>query len=297
MPMTVITVTKAPPSLRGDLTKWMQEIAVGVYIGNFNSKVREQLWKRVTQSIGAGQATISYAYRNESGYQFQTYMTHRQHIDYEGIPLVLIPAEEKSEADESIRTGFSNAAKFWQAQKFSSAAGKPKDNMQNFVVMNVVTDGEGRIIEIAAVKDGGEAGSTYSRLIEYEGRLPDKVKEKTGITEEMLYSKGMPLYESLKQFVDFVGEAPIVGYSMDEGMTLINEALEKAGELLLKNDRYDLRKYVKKEKMFLSDYRLESVLAAYDIEGQASNRALADVDLIYDLAMKVNKFLKSLGAK
>ena len=47
MPFTVITLKKVPQALRGDLTKWMQEITTGVYIGNFNTKVREKLWKRV----------------------------------------------------------------------------------------------------------------------------------------------------------------------------------------------------------------------------------------------------------
>ncbi len=48
MVMTVVTLSKVPPSLRGDLTKWMQEIATGVYVGNFNTRVREQLWERIT---------------------------------------------------------------------------------------------------------------------------------------------------------------------------------------------------------------------------------------------------------
>ncbi len=46
--MVVITISKAPMSLRGgDLTKWMQEIATGgVYIGgDLNCRVREELWK------------------------------------------------------------------------------------------------------------------------------------------------------------------------------------------------------------------------------------------------------------
>ncbi len=55
MPLTVITVKNAPPSLRGDLTKWMQEIATGVYVGNFNTKVREQLWSRVKDSVSNGE--------------------------------------------------------------------------------------------------------------------------------------------------------------------------------------------------------------------------------------------------
>ena len=41
MPMTVIILTKKKKKIRGDLTKWMQEISTGVYIGNFNSRVRE----------------------------------------------------------------------------------------------------------------------------------------------------------------------------------------------------------------------------------------------------------------
>lgn len=44
MPLAVITIKNSPNSLRGDLTKWMQEIATGVYVGNFNSKIREELW-------------------------------------------------------------------------------------------------------------------------------------------------------------------------------------------------------------------------------------------------------------
>jgi len=65
MPFTVITLSKVPPHLRGDLTKWMQEIDTGVFIGNFNSKVREKLWKRVTENVGDGNATLSFHYNNE----------------------------------------------------------------------------------------------------------------------------------------------------------------------------------------------------------------------------------------
>lgn len=86
MPFTVITLKKVPPYMRGDLTKWMQEIDTGVYIGNFNTKIREELWKRVKENVGEGEATISYTYRNEIGYKFETLNTQREEIDFEGIP-------------------------------------------------------------------------------------------------------------------------------------------------------------------------------------------------------------------
>ena len=75
--MTVITLSKVSNSLKGDLSKWMQEIATGVYIGNFNSKVRDKLWERIQDAVGTGEATISYPTRNEIGYTFLTVNSRR----------------------------------------------------------------------------------------------------------------------------------------------------------------------------------------------------------------------------
>ncbi len=153
MPLTVITVKNAPQSLKGDLTKWMQEIATGVYVGNFNTKVRQQLWERVVDTVGHGEATISYSYRNEIGYQFNTINAQRQVVDFDGIPLVLLPNEQ----DEVIKTknyGFSDAAKFRRIKKFNSK--RALKNKSDYVIIDIETDGldetENSIIEIAAIK-------------------------------------------------------------------------------------------------------------------------------------------------
>ena len=39
--MIVITLSKTPQSLRGDLTKWCQEVQTGVYVGNFSARIRD----------------------------------------------------------------------------------------------------------------------------------------------------------------------------------------------------------------------------------------------------------------
>lgn len=49
--MIVITLSKTPASLRGDLTKWCQEIQTGIYVGNVNAKVRDLLWERVQKIL------------------------------------------------------------------------------------------------------------------------------------------------------------------------------------------------------------------------------------------------------
>ena len=174
MPFTVITLKRSTPSLRGDLTKWMQEIATGVYIGNFSARVREKLWSRVTGTVGDGEATMSFAYRNEIGYQFVTWNTRRENIDCDGIPLVLLPAGKKGSQEKAV--GFSNAAKYRNARKFTSVKPVPKSTKLPYVVIDVETDGldehENAIIELGAVRINGEETSEFNRLICYSKDLP-----------------------------------------------------------------------------------------------------------------------------
>lgn len=77
-----------PASLRGDLTKWCQEIQTGVYVGNVNARIREKLWERINDNIGQGEATLVYNYNNELGYTFRTTRKDRRVIDADGIPLM-----------------------------------------------------------------------------------------------------------------------------------------------------------------------------------------------------------------
>ena len=49
--MIVVTLTDCPPRLRGDLSKWLLEINTGVYVGQLNKRVREELWKRICDNL------------------------------------------------------------------------------------------------------------------------------------------------------------------------------------------------------------------------------------------------------
>ena len=124
MPFTVITLKKTPSSLRGDLTKWMQEIDTGVYIGNFNSKVREELWKRVIENVKEGEATICYASRNEIGYDFKTNSKDISIIDFDGIPLVMVDKKEKIKVNDQVKLGYSRASKLRKARQFQKQTKK-----------------------------------------------------------------------------------------------------------------------------------------------------------------------------
>lgn len=291
MPFTVITLKKVPQALRGDLTKWMQEITTGVYIGNFNTKVREKLWKRVKENVKDGEATLSFSYRNELGYQFDTHNTSFSNIDMEGIPLVFIPNENIDEKRE-IKHGFSNAAKFRNAKRYM--AHRTKLDSKDFVIIDIETDGLDKekdyIIEIGAVKSVGGIISEFQSLISYEGTLPKHIVAMTGITTNMLKTNGKNVEVVLKNFKEFIGDLDIIGYNVSFDIEFINIVLSKFELEKLENKRYDLMKFVKNEKLFLANYKLQTVIKEYGVGNEVPHRALEDARLIYKLAVKVNKF-------
>lgn len=297
MPMTVITMTNTPLKIRGDLTKWMQEISTGVYIGNFNSRVREQLWKRVTESIGSGQVTMSYSSRNELGYDFETFRTNRMNIDYDGIPLVLSPGLHNEE--NHLKLGYSNASKFHQIKKFSESKTHSVNTALTYVVFDLETTGlnpeSDQIIEIGAVKVEGEIKTLFQILISYEKQLPKEIKELTGITDDLLLKEGQEIKIAMKKFANFVKDSPLVGYNVNFDRNFIQSTKNKYNiSNFDKNQFIDLMKFVKKEKMFLENYKLKTSLKAYGILENVPHRALEDTKLMVNLAMKVNGFQKFL---
>lgn len=301
IPLTVVTLTNVPKSLRGDLSKWMQEIATGVYVGNFNSKVRDQLWARILENIGDGQATISYAYRNEIGYKFDTANTQREAIDCEGLPLVLIKKEDN---DIEYKKGYSKAAKFRKAKKFSQNNIDTKLHIEephNYIVLDIETDGldfkKNNIIEIGAVKISEREIQTFQSLINTGVDIPRPIEKLTKINREMLEEEGRDLEEVLEEFLEFIEDSPLVGYNLNFDIMFINMALKQLGKNQVTNKKYDLLSYIKKENKYLSSYKLSNVLKQYNITKEPPHRALEDAKLTYELSKKVDKLLEDLNNK
>ena len=294
MPFTVITLSKVPSSLRGDLTKWLQEVASGVYVGNLNTKVREKLWDRVKDNLKNGEATISYYYRNEIGYKFETINGDREVLDSEGLPLVLIKKEIK-EKDKSLKEGFSKAAQFKKIKNIEHSKVKKsidKKDIKKYAVLDLETDGlnpvHDNIIEIGVVKVG-EKQENFQRFIKIEGKLPEEIKKLTKIDDEMLEEKGIPLKRALEEFIDFIGDTRILGYNVAFDIKFLNSSLEKEGLAKINNKVYDIMQFVKKDNLFLNNYKLETALKSYSIDEEVPDRALEDAILEEKLIHKVNK--------
>lgn len=301
MPFTVITLKNVPPSLRGDLTKWMQEISVGVYVGNFSTRIREYLWKRICDSAGTGACTMSYAYHNEIGYQFQTFNSDRSVIDSDGIPLVLWPLKRKEERNQ-LKRGFSSAYKLHKIQQASVVQPLGKENIETksktekfrqYVFLDIETTGlnpvEDSIIEIGALYPSGDSFEEFHRFIQLRQSVPKKIVQLTGITDEMLHN-GVEEEAALRELLIFLDKKIIIGYNIQFDVKFLNASLKRQGMTCLSNQVYDLLEVVRKEQLFQANYRLVTSLKAYGIEEKVTHRALEDARLIYRLADKMNIF-------
>lgn len=337
----------------------MQEIATGVYVGNFNGRVREELWKRIEDNAGNGAVTMSFSSRNEIGYDFKTIHSHREVVYSDGLPLVRIPPVDTLEND--IKHGFSDAAHFHNARKFSNVrrksintpSGTIENNLangnisylgyddvsqtakfatdneevtctdywkdfigkisKNFVVIDCETTGLNskvdKIIEIGAVKFIDGKIEEFQKLININcdsvsnfnknNFISNEIIELTGITSNMLESYGIGLDLALKEFIDFVGKLPILGYNVQFDMSFLNSALssldERFDDSLSINKIFDISRFVKKEKKFLKNYQLKTVLHEYNIAESVPHRALLDARLTAHLVLNLTELLKFLA--
>lgn len=152
--MIVITLTKVPQSLRGDLTKWYQEVQAGVYVGNVSARIRDLLWDRIMKNIGNGEATMVYNTNSELGYQMETTRKDYQVIDYDGIPLMM----RLNTTPSPVKHGFSNAAKFHRAKVMTHRTDRKKAHklQRQVTAIDLETTGlkaaTDKIISIGAVK-------------------------------------------------------------------------------------------------------------------------------------------------
>ncbi|GLY03977.1 type I-E CRISPR-associated endoribonuclease Cas2e [Actinoplanes sp. NBRC 101535] len=87
--MTVVVLIAAAEGLRGHLTRWMVEIAAGVFVGNPSSRVRDRLWNLLSDRIHDGQVIMIEPAHNEQGWTVRTAGRDRLHpTDLDGLILM-----------------------------------------------------------------------------------------------------------------------------------------------------------------------------------------------------------------
>ena len=81
--MIVLVVSRAPPSLRGKLTRWLLQLKAGVYVGTLSKRVRTRLWDTTCAATRNGWAVLLYAENTEQGF---TILSHgRAPVEFEDL--------------------------------------------------------------------------------------------------------------------------------------------------------------------------------------------------------------------
>lgn len=283
--MVVITLEKCPLSLRGDLTKWLQEISPGVYVGQVSARVRDKLWDRVCMESKQGRATMVFSARNEQHLNFRVHNSLWEPIDFDGIKLMLRPSAARLRNKKNEGPGFSTASKARAHAKRNKThkAGEPSV----YVVVDVETTGldiyNDSIVELGALRVcEGHVDGTFHTLVACDRTVPDSITELTGLTSADV-ERGVPIKRAMDEFLRFIGSYPLVTHNMVFDMGFIDAALEDLDYDSLENDCFDTLELAKKKLPGLTSYKLSDLCGFYEIPVGDMHRAIPDCHLAHEL--------------
>jgi CRISPR-associated protein Cas2 len=93
--MVVMILEKVPPSLRGELTRWLIEPRTGVFIGHISARVRDKFWKKCCKAKRVGGVTQIWSTNTEQRFQMRMAgETRRDIVTLEGLQLIRVPHPE-----------------------------------------------------------------------------------------------------------------------------------------------------------------------------------------------------------
>lgn len=283
--MVVITLEKCPPALRGDLTKWLQEISLGVYVGQVSARVRDNLWARVCSEAKNGRATMVFSAQNEQHLDFRVHNTSWIPVDFDGLKLMLRPSDADQQGCNVRREGFSNAFKHRKTRQSSSK--KVVRTIDEYVVVDLETTGlapsKDEIIEVAALKvEAGHECGEFQTLVRAKRAVPDTVSRLTGLTDEMI-SKGEELETAMDGFLAFVGTSPMVMHNAEFDMAFIDAALDSLDIDELDNECIDTLALARKKLPYATSHNLDDLAQLLSIEGADRHRAMGDCMITKEL--------------
>lgn len=172
-------------------------------------------------------------------------------------------------------------------------------NAEEFVVFDTETTNfkatlpYGKIVEIGAVKvRNGEIVDTFSEFINPEMKIPKKIVELTGITDNDVKDADT-IYPVLRRFREFCGKAVLVAHNAPFDIRFIgfytNQILQP---LLTHNVVLDT---VKMDKELFPDencHKLAAIAERLDITQEAAHRAIDDARVTALAFIKMREMLK-----
>lgn len=298
--MIVITLSDCPGNIRGDLSKWLCEINTGVYVGQLNARVREELWGRICKNLKTGRATMVFSAPGEQKMDFRVHNTTWKPVDLDGIKLMKRPVpNKKTECAPPSKTGFSRASKLRKVERVQAARQRQSQQplTKPYFVLDIETSGlsftEDEILEIGVLRiSEDQVAETYWTFVQYEKEIPLEIQELCGFSPEKIDQEGKPLVKALEELFEFIGsgkDTEIVCHNASFDLGFIKSACKKC-ELSLPTFRcVDSLSLARRKIRGIRDYKLDTICQHLGIVGDKSHRALNDCVLTYKLYEKLKQ--------
>ena len=162
---------------------------------------------------------------------------------------------------------------------------------RQFIVLDLETTGldplRDEIIEFGVVRVCLDVHThpTFQTLVKPKRKIPKKITEITGITQEMVDGEGIDPSDALAQFIEFIGDLPIVTYNAEFDMGFIRNAARQQG-ITISNRYACALKRARRAWPDLPSHRLSYIA---DVEGLPNNdahRALGDCERALNLFVR-----------
>ena len=289
--MVVIALEKCPASLRGDLTKWLQEISYGVYVGHISARVREKLWMRICEEAKSGRATMVFSAKNEQKYDFRVHNTTWEPIDFDGIKLMMRPSparmESRGKSVQKPKMSINRRRRYPSNRE--STIGLPAA----YVVFDIETTGldpeNDEIIEIGAIKViNGTERNCFNCVVKPSAAVSKAVLRLTKISPVDL-ENGTDIERALEHLLSFMGSYPLIAHNAEFDLTFLQNALTRYDLDELENEVIDTLALARSRFPNLNGYRLMDLANHFGIPAERFHRALSDARTTNSLLIKLNE--------
>lgn len=152
---------------------------------------------------------------------------------------------------------------------------------ERFVVFDLETTGldsqKHEIIEIGAIRVNRDSihHETFQGLVKPKDKVPAKITELTGITQAMLDADGEPLDKAIQQFVNFIGDLPLVAFNAEFDMGFLHKATQH-NSIHIHNKVHCALKMARRAWPGRKSYRLSQLAKDANLSQDDTHRAMGD---------------------
>lgn len=154
---------------------------------------------------------------------------------------------------------------------------------ERFVVFDLETTGlepqSHEVIEIGAIRVNRDSDhhDTFQALIRPAKKIPKKITEITGITQSMVEKEGEPLATALPQFIEFIGDLPLVSFNAEFDMAFLLNAVYQTQPGQQTNNQVSCAlKMARRAWPGRKSYRLADLAKDGGLSAEETHRALGD---------------------